>query len=256
MFSYRREKEEEGEDPQEEEGKRLGKKRKKKEPPKPWGKTERALVAFLFMGMAVTAGALALSARAWKLAGLPRLGPPNISFEKTYILDSKTENPEDVQQVINEFRIATNRLTGVYGFNVIRVHEQVSYGVNEDEVFEAEEILSPVTFAAEFLLEKDAQAFARELGMRNTELASGKTTPGDVAKFYEKLWNGRVVDFESQDEFFLKLRREGDFIHYGSAGIMAGDSPFVLVIMSKGAIENEKAEAIPELQGLIFDFEQ
>jgi hypothetical protein len=57
---------------------------KKKALPKPWGKKERIIVLILVIATAGISAALALSAREWKLPGLPRLAfkMPSISFLK------------------------------------------------------------------------------------------------------------------------------------------------------------------------------
>src|SRR3989344_7022306 len=63
----------------------------KKEPPKPWGRKERLLVLALILLTAGTSGFLSLSARAWKLPGLPRIKAPKVSVpffgEETIILE-------------------------------------------------------------------------------------------------------------------------------------------------------------------------
>src|SRR4030043_889165 len=96
--------------------------RRKKEPPKPWGKKERFLVLFILLFTILTSIILALSAREWKLPGLPRIKFPAISIfqQETIVLENdKKTAPQDIidrsQKIISDFKKNTNNLSGVYG---------------------------------------------------------------------------------------------------------------------------------------------
>ena len=116
--------------------------RKRKEPKKPWGKFERYLVIAVILLTAGTSGILALSARSWKLPGLPRLTFPHISIpgflsEETIIIEGRKEDEEKARRVMNAFGEKTENLSGVWGLYVVRLDNGYSYGVNENETFQA-----------------------------------------------------------------------------------------------------------------------
>src|SRR4030043_838419 len=101
-------------------------KRRKKEPPKPWGKKERFLILFILFFTILTSIILALSAREWKLPGIPRIKFPAISIfqQETIVLANDNKNgskeiAERSKKVVTEFKNTTNDLSGVYGLFVI-----------------------------------------------------------------------------------------------------------------------------------------
>ena len=155
MISLRRRKEEIEEE--EEKGKKRSSpkrtRRKKKEPPKPWGRKERLLVlAILFLTFG-TSAVLALSARDWKLPGLPRLKLPSISLfgDETIIIEGNKGNPrekEKAEEVKTSFQEITKDLSGVYGLYVINLETGYSYGLLEEENFQAASLIKlPVMLA-------------------------------------------------------------------------------------------------------------
>lgn len=90
---------------------------------------------------------LALSARSWKLPGLPRIGLPKGVFEETYEFQGKPVE-RDTSKIISEFEELTQDASGVYGLYVINLTTDESYGVNEDEVFQAASLIKlPVMLA-------------------------------------------------------------------------------------------------------------
>lgn len=114
--------------------------RKKEEPPKPWGRSERYLVFGVLFSTIIVAIGLALNARSWKLPGLPRIGLPKGVFEETYVLEGKPTK-HDTSSIVNEFNALTKDLSGVYGFYVMNLNTDETYGVNETEVFQAASLI-------------------------------------------------------------------------------------------------------------------
>lgn len=150
MGLFRKKREEEDEELDEEEPKKLTPRRRKKkpEPPKPWGKKERFLVLGILLFTVCTSGVLALSARSWKLPGLPRLGLPKFSlFQEGTVVINKTAGvvPQEVvaasDQVVASFQAATKDLSGVYGLYVVDLDSGYSYGINESDTFQAASLI-------------------------------------------------------------------------------------------------------------------
>ena len=310
-------------------------KKKRKEPKKPWGKGERILVFIVLMSTAGASAFLGLSSRGWKLPGYPRLAVPKVSWNKTYVFDESAQVGEvtelDVLPVVNEFREATNALTGVYGFYVVRLDSGEAYGYNDKQSFKADSLIElPVivkayrdldlndtyrlkaedkvgtgtlsredndtvwTFgelvdliinesdetAYNVVLNKlgkeNAQSFLRTNGMGHTSLLEGKTSPQDMGKLLLKLWNGDYMNSGARDELLGLLVDTSDEKHlpagipdgvrvahkYGrevnvvsDIGIVFGDEPFAVVIMSEGVKMTEADQVFPELARLIWEFE-
>lgn len=117
----------------------------------------------------------------------------------------------------------------------------------------------------------------KDSGMENTSVAENTTTPKDVGILFQKLWNGDLVNEKNKEEIFSYLTDtiyenwmsgsippEIDVIHkYGreihvvnDAGIIKSQKPFVLVIMSKGVVEDQADKVFPELARSIYEFEK
>jgi len=115
-----------------------------------------------------------------------------------------------------------------------------------------------------------------DLGMRNTSLEKNETTPVDIGRFFEKLWSGRIVQGKYKSLFMDSLtdtnfedhlaagipdgtavvHKYGREVHVvNDAGIVMGEEPYVVVIMSKGVIEPEADKVFPELSKIIFDYQ-
>lgn len=113
-----------------------------------------------------------------------------------------------------------------------------------------------------------------ELGMPNTSLSENETTPEEIGIFFKKLYNDELLNIEHTKEFqsfmtetnFENWLRPGipddiELVHkYGrelhsvsDAGIIKGDKPFVIVIMTDGVIEREADQLFPKLTKLLYD---
>ncbi|MEK7168494.1 MAG: serine hydrolase [Patescibacteria group bacterium] len=113
-----------------------------------------------------------------------------------------------------------------------------------------------------------------DLGMNHTSLSENETTPEEIGIFFKKLYLNEILNNEDSkllqnymtDTIFENWLRAGipsdiKVIHkYGrelhsvsDAGIVMGDKPFVLVIMTDGVIEREADELFPKLTKLLYD---
>jgi beta-lactamase class A len=314
-------------------------KRKRKEPPKSWGKKERVLLFGIILATVGTSAVLALSAREWKLPGIPRFKAPSVSIpflgEETIVIEGRKEDQKKADEIISIFNEKTKDLSGVYGLYVVNLENGYSFGLAENETFQAASLIKLPVMAAMFLeaeegnleletkyqlksedkvpgagslygkpvgheityrnlvrlmgKQSDNTAFniARNLlgeekvldvinkiGMGNTSLNENESTPSDIGVFFEELWNGNIVDSKNKEElldyltdtvyeswitaglpdgtrFAHKFGRETHVVN--DAGIVYADKPFVIVIMSKGVVEREADEIIPELAREIYN---
>jgi len=106
--------------------------RKEKEKSKPWGRNERLLVLVPLLFTVVAAALLAISARSWKLPGLPRISLPVLSSEKKIVIEKKSEK-NHLEEIRNIFLQKTNTLSGVWGLYFYSFEDDYSIATAEDE---------------------------------------------------------------------------------------------------------------------------
>lgn len=158
-----------------------------KEPIKPWGRRERYWVLAIFLSTSLIPAFLALSSRAYKLPGLPKVLPPT-SFLKTFfegktiILEKektdKIEYDEKMskkrESIISQFKALTNKLSGVYGLYVIDLNSGFSFGINEEEVFDAASLIKlPVMATMYHLSEEGKINLDEKYSLKNSDKTSG-----------------------------------------------------------------------------------
>jgi beta-lactamase class A len=113
-----------------------------------------------------------------------------------------------------------------------------------------------------------------DLGMPNTSIDKNLTTPEEIGIFFKKLYINELLTVEKTKELEdfmtdtnfedwlrpgipsdLKLvHKYGREIHViNDAGIVLGDKPFVIVIMTDGIIESEATELFTQLSQLLYN---
>jgi len=316
--------------------------RRKKEPPKPWTKKERYLVLYVLLFTVVISSVLALSAREWKLPGFPRISMPTIKlFEGGTIViegDGKAANSKlkaKSEKIVEEFKKATSNLSGVYSLYVVDLRSGFSFGVYEDEIFQAASLIKLPVIATAYIesesskidldskytlresdkmagagslyskpagyeityrnmlslmgKQSDNTAFnivrkklgdqkisetATKLGMKNTSLDANETTPKEIGTYFEDLWKGNIMSNQNKEEVLNSItdtlyenwlkegveegvrvaHKYGREVHVvNDAGIVYGDSPYVVVIMSRGVVETEADDFFPILSAIVYN---
>ncbi len=125
--------------------------KRRKEPIKPWGSKERYLVLGFLLFTTITSGILALSARDWKLPGLPRISFAvfNIFNGGEIIIENNNKTKTDkFASVVSDFDAITNNLSGTYGLYVVDLNTGDSFGSRENETFQAASLIKLPTIAA------------------------------------------------------------------------------------------------------------
>lgn len=113
-------------------------KKKRKEPPKPWGRPERLTVLIVILITVFTSIILSLSARNFKLPGLPRISLPSFNWgESTIVIEGNKESRDKSGKGKDLFNNKVRRLSGVYALYVVRLSDLSNYGVNEGEEMQA-----------------------------------------------------------------------------------------------------------------------
>jgi beta-lactamase class A len=128
----------------------------------------------------------------------------------------------------------------------------------------------------QILGDEKIQALIDDLGMTNTSLEENETTPADIGLFFKKFYSfspltrnhrDEIVDYLTKTAFEDRIpagvpeevkvaHKIGNEVNsFSDAGIVFGKKPFILVIMSKDALEKEALEALPEITRIIWEFE-
>ncbi|EKD62517.1 MAG: hypothetical protein ACD_52C00139G0005 [uncultured bacterium] len=123
----------------------------RREPTRPWGAKERVFVFVVLLVTVVASAIGGLSARSWKLPGLPKLKPPQISLPNITGLFSETivvEKDDDGQtlkdkadEIVSGVSKVTKSLSGVYAFYLVDLGSGFSFGVNQNEVMQAASLM-------------------------------------------------------------------------------------------------------------------
>lgn len=264
-------------------------KRKRKEPPKPWGKKERYIVLFILLVTVATAAVLAVSARDFKLPGLPKL---NLNFkspfkEEVIIVGSKI----NYSKIVSDFEEKTKNLSGTYALYVIDLSNNYSFGIGEDKVMTAASLIKlPVMLYAYGRVDdskieamgvrsdnavfnemrkrfgdSSLQEFIESIGMPNTSIVENKTTPSEVGEFFEKYKDEPFMKYlvntifenwltPGVPEGVKVVHKYGREVHVvNDAGIVFGPKPYIIVIMTQGVVEKEADSVFPELSRLVYD---
>ncbi len=120
------------------------------------------------------------------------------------------------------------------------------------------------------------KSYMQKYGMTHTSLEENETTPEDIGQFFEGLWNTNIVSTRHRDELLDNLtntiyeawlsagipsevrvaHKYGREVHVvNDAGIVFADTPYVVVIMTKGVVDQEADAVFPELSRLVYEEE-
>lgn len=118
--------------------------------------------------------------------------------------------------------------------------------------------------------------YMKKYGMTHTSLLENTTTPGDIAEFFEGLWTNNIISRRHRDELLGSLtdtiyeawlpagiptdtkiaHKFGREVHViNDAGIVFTPDPYVVVVMSKGIVDQEGDTVFPELSREVFEVE-
>jgi len=121
------------------------KKAKAKKEQTPWSKKERMLVFWALVLTAIPALFLGLSARRWKVGGLPSLKLPDISWEQTFIIEGDMATQSELESQLTQI---THAYSGIYGVYVYETGNLARWGINESQTFQAASLIKlPVIVA-------------------------------------------------------------------------------------------------------------
>lgn len=196
-------------------------KKKRKEPVKPWGKRERYIVLGVLAGTLFTSAVLAVSARDYKLPGLPALRIPKLTFfnpfKEEVIRVGKVKDPdiERSEKLISEFKEKTDSFSGVYSLYVINLSNGYSFGIDEDKIMQAASLIKlPLMLYAlgrvddskieamgkrsdnavfnelvKKFGEDKVQEYIDTLGMVDTSIEENETTPKEIGDLFKKIYD-------------------------------------------------------------------
>ena len=268
-------------------------KKKRKEPPKPWGKKERYFILGVLLTTVLTAATLGISARDFKLPGLPKFSFnfKNPFGEQVIIVGNKDTK---FLEIINSFEEKTKNLSGTYTLYVIDLETGYSFGIGEDRVMQAASLIKlPVMLYSQGKVPdskieamgkrsdnavfnelvnnfgKDTlQNYINELNMEKTSIEENETTPKEIGDLLRKIYddkNEKILGYltdtifenwlvEGVPEDIRVAHKYGREVHVVSdGGVVYSEKPYIIVIMTQGVVEREADEIFPELSRIVYD---
>ncbi len=168
----------------------------KKEPAKPWGRRERLIVGTTLLLSVLSSAILAMYARSWKLPNLPRLELKGFEFlsGERIILEgdggSTSKAFERSQKVVEKFKEQTGKLAGVWGLYVYDIKNDFSFGINENEEFQAASLIKLPLIAQMYNL-----AERGEIVLNQTHTLSAGDKVGGAGSLYLED-NGTQIGYE------------------------------------------------------------
>ncbi len=188
-------------------------KRVRKEPLKPWGKKERYIVLGILVLTIFISGALALSARDYKLPGLPKINLKNPFKNEVIVIGNK--NP--YSKILDAFKEKTKNLSGTYSLYVLDLTTNKSFGIGENNIMQAASLIKlPVMLYMQGKVDdskieamgkrsdnavfvemrkkfgdKILQDYIKGLGMENTSLEKNETTPKEMGELLKKIFDDK-----------------------------------------------------------------
>ncbi len=224
--------------------------KKRKEPKKPWGKKERLFVLTVLVLTVGTSGLLALSSRSWKLPGLPRFKIPTFSIpflqEETIVIEGRRKDYEKSLKTIELFKEKTKNLSGIYGLYVIDLESGFSYGVNENETFQAASLIKLPVIAGMYLeAEKGELDLESKYRLKNSDKVSGAGTLSGKPAGYEVTY-GNLINL---------MGKQSDNTAFAISRNYLGDEKINDVIKTVGMINTslEENETTPKDIGVFFE---
>lgn len=217
------------ENPQEETKKT---KRKKKGEITPWGSKERNLVFWVLAATVVLSGVLALSARSWKLPNMPRIKLPSFKGE-TIVIQGNREDEKKANEAISLFRNKVRPFSGVYGLYVVRLDNGSSYGVNEEDIFEAASLIKLPVMVGMYM---EAEEGVIDLDDEYTLKSSDKIA-GSGSLYSEPA--GTVLTYRELIEY---MGQESDNTAFGITRGLLGDERIREIIAQTGMDDTKLSE--------------
>ena len=225
--------------------------KRRKEPKKPWGRPERLFVLFAILLTTGGSGILALSARSWKLPGLPRISIPRLTLpsfldEETIIIEGRKKDQEKMTKAIEAFTSKTQKMSGIWGLYVIRLSNGFSYGVNEEEIFQAASLIKLPVMAGLYI---QSEENLLDLDGKYTLKSSDKITGS--GGLYSK-----PTGYEITYRNLIRLMgKQSDNTAFNIARKTLGDEKFNEIITKIGMSKTSLAENLttPKDIGLFFE---
>ena len=201
--------------------------------PKPWGKKERYLIFIILLSTVVASGLLALSARSWKLPNLPRVQLPQDALSETYVIERASPRDSSSEETIAAFEDTTRGLSGVYAFYVYDLTSGVSYGIHQEEMFQAASLIKLPVLAALYM---ESEAHRIQLTSEYSLREEDKIGGSGSLQYAEE---GSVYTFAELAEL---MGKESDNTAFGIVRNRLGDKKINSVIDTLGMHDTSLSE--------------
>jgi len=133
--------------------------RKKRKPPvRPWSKIDRAIIMLIILATTGASGYLALKSRDFKLPGVEKPDLENLNpFNNEVVIEADTDVQKKAETIVSEFKSNTLNLSGVYGLYIIDLKNDYSFGVHQDEEFEAASLIKLPVMVGMYLADENGE---------------------------------------------------------------------------------------------------
>lgn len=128
----------------------------------------------------------------------------------------------------------------------------------------------------EILSKQHVNLFLKTLGFGKTSMDENLSTPKEIGQMFVKAYEGKILKKKSSLDKFYSALWETDFEDrivkgipegvkvshkigsgdraYADCGLVFGQNPFVLCVMSKDASESQALDAMPKIAKLVWDY--
>lgn len=124
--------------------------------------------------------------------------------------------------------------------------------------------------------EVELKNYVNEIGLKNTNIETGETTPDDMGLIFKKIWNGNLVNETNKKELLSYLTntiyekwitagvpKEIKVAHkfgidtgvMADGGIIETKNPYVLIIMGQGIAQSDADVLFPKISKDIYEIE-
>ena len=118
-------------------------KRRRREPVRAWNKYDRIFIVILIFVTFGLSFYFALGTKSIRLPILSRISLPrlNLFSDETIVLTPSRKGEEKIDAAVKQFVEKTEKLEGKYGFYVINLKDGQSFGVFENDTFQAASLI-------------------------------------------------------------------------------------------------------------------
>ena len=218
-------------------------KRSRGEPSRPWGKKERLIVFSVLFATVLTSAVGGLSARNWKLPGIPKLKLPRLTlpdlggvFTQTIIVEKNGElalSNSKSSEIVSGVSELTTNLSGVYAFYLIDLSSGYTFGLNQKEQMQAASLIKLPAMALFY-----KQSESGKISMNTSYSLRQEDKVGGSGSLYTK----KVGEKLTYEDLVCYMGKQSDNTAFNIARNIVGDSQIQDFIYETGLSDTSLIE--------------